>query len=399
MKLIFIDGIWYDVTEFVKTHPGGSVINHYIGQDASTVYKEMHRRSKKSKIILKKLPIVERNTNPSDKTEMLDDFALWRRTLEERGFFKTSASHTSYRMIELFSMFLLGTWLMSMQYKILAVIIYGVFGARCGWVQHEAGHKSLTGNANTDMTIQKVVMGLGLLLSGPMWNNMHNKHHASTQKLEYDIDLDTMPFVLFHEDAAILNKQYSKWWLRYQAYTYLPITSGMLVTSFWIFYLHPRKILRDKDHVQGILTLSGHVFRTWLISKASGDSLLISYMYLLASMYISGVYLFGHFSLSHTFTPVVGCDETPTWIEYSLNHTVDIDTQNPIICWIMGYLNCQCVHHLFPQMPQYRQCEVSKELEVFASKWGLTYKQVGYFEAWNLMFKNLNKVGKVMSAI
>jgi len=60
----------------------------------------------------------------------------------------------------------------------------------------------------------------------------------------------------------------------------------------------------------------------------------------------------------------------------------------------MGYLNCQCIHHLFPQMPQYRQPEVSNELAVFAKKWDLQYHEISYVDAWYRTFQNINDVGE-----
>ena len=116
----------------------------------------------------------------------------------------------------------------------------------------------------------------------------------------------------------------------------------------------------------------------------------------MASLYVTGLYLFGHFSTSHTFMPIVDSTETPNWVEYSVHHTADIDTQNPWVSWIMGYLNCQCIHHLFPQMPQYRHPEVSKELREFAKKWDLNYREVDYWEAWSLTFQNLHMVGGLL---
>ena len=409
MEKIYIEKQWYDITDFIKRHPGGNVIRSYIDQDATLVYREMHRRSKKSDLVLRSLPKVDCDDTPNKEANqnMLIDFDRWRYSLQERGFFKPSKKHAAGRLLELVGIFCLATWLMSMDsimYRLLSIFVYGIFGGRCGWVQHEAGHRSFTGNIKTDNLIQKATMGFGLLTSGPMWNSMHNRHHATTQKIGHDIDLDTMPFVLFHKDALSVSKRtqnqtVSKGWLKYQAWTFLPITSGIFVMLFWVFYLHPRKIIRDRDYVQGFFTLSGHVLRTYVIHKASGYSMWYSYMYLMACMYVSGVYLFGHFSTSHTFMPVVKGSDNPTWVEYSLNHTVDIDTQNPIVSWIMGYLNCQCVHHLFPQMPQYRQPEVSRELAVFAKKWDLQYTQISYFKAWYLTFKNMNDVGKMMNNI
>lgn len=401
---IYIENQWYNITDFIKRHPGGNVIRSYINQDATQVYHEMHYRSKRANHILHSLPKIETDHKPvvESNYNMLIDFDRWRLSLQDRGFFRPSKSHVVYRITELIGLFVFASWLMSFDslgYRILSVLVYGVFGGRCGWVQHEAGHRSFTGVIKWDTIIQKATIGFGLLTSGPMWNSMHNKHHACTQKLEHDMDLDTMPFVLFHPSALRLNQTMSKWWLRFQAWTFLPVTSGIFVMLFWIYYLHPRKIIRDKDLLQGFFTMLGHMSRTYVIHKMTGYSYLHSYLWLMCCMYVSGVYLFGHFSTSHTFMPVVKPHENPTWVEYSLNHTVDIDTQNPIVSWIMGYLNCQCVHHLFPQMPQFRQPEVSRELAVFAKKWDLKYQHISYWDAWYLTFKNMNDVGKYMNQI
>lgn len=404
MQKIKIDNQWYDITQFIKRHPGGNVIKSYVDQDATLVYREMHYRSKKAKLVLQSLPKVDASgvILPETNRNMLVDFDRWRLSLQERGFFRPSRRHAAYRLLELVGLFILASWCMAMDhsaYKLLSVFLYGVFGGRCGWVQHEAGHRSFTGDIRIDTWVQKATIGFGLLTSGPMWNSMHNKHHATTQKIGHDMDLDTMPFVLFHPKAMKkgLDREggvLTKTWLQYQAWTFLPLTSGIFVMMFWIYFLHPRKIIRDRDWAQGFFTLLGHVGRTYVIHKASGYSIWMSYLWLMSCMYVSGIYLFGHFSTSHTFMPVVDKTQNPTWIEYSLNHTVDIDTQNPLVSWVMGYLNCQCVHHLFPQMPQFRQPEVSRELALFAKKWDLNYQQISYWNAWYLTFKNMNDVGK-----
>jgi acyl-CoA 6-desaturase (Delta-6 desaturase) len=400
-KTIHINDTCYDITEFSKIHPGGNVLLYYEGQDATMVYKEMHRRSQKADKFLNSLPVLRSDNNGTSRLKkaddpMLADFEKWRTSLEDRGFFKPNLAHVGYRLMELIGMYLLATWFMGHHTTVstcIGIFLYGIFGGRCGWVQHEAGHRSFTGNISVDTIIQKATIGLGLLTSGPMWNHMHNRHHATTQKLEYDMDLDTMPFVLFNENAFKKNKLLSRLWLKYQSYTFLPITSGLFVMLFWMFYLHPRKIIKDRDYIQGIFTLSGHIIRPFVIYTVWDGSVLESYGLHLATMYISGIYLFGHFSTSHTFMPVVAADENPSWIEYSINHTVDIDTQNPFVSWLMGYLNCQCVHHLFPQMPQYRQPEVSKELAHFTKKWDLQYHHLSYFDAWYHTFRNMYRVG------
>jgi len=418
---IIIGEYSYDITDF--KHPGGNIIKYMEGQDATNVFEEFHFRSKKAKHILQSLPrtkIEHSKDEPTTEQKMLEDFARFRKSLEDRGFFTPSYSHITYRILELFAIYLFAIY--TMQYSIAAsIVLLGLFSGRCGWVQHEGGHNSLTGNIKTDKILQNVFIGFGLLADGTMWNSMHYKHHATTQKIGYDMDLDTAPFVLFYPSNLDVSKQIrerfdvskgdihsspsiqggpnlfleksAKIWLKYQVYTFLPITSGIFVSLFWLLYLHPRKIIRDKNTMQGLIVLGGHLSRLLLFMKMGNMTIYGALWCHFFSIWVSGVYLFGQFSLSHTFMPVVKESENPNWVRYSLEHTVDIEPDNFAVSWIMGHLNNQVVHHLFPCMPQYRGPEVSKELVVFCKKWDLQYNIVTYGEAWRKMFANLRRVG------
>lgn len=48
-KEILCDGYFYDVTNFISRHPGGSIIKYYTqsGEDASHAIQQFHQRSMK----------------------------------------------------------------------------------------------------------------------------------------------------------------------------------------------------------------------------------------------------------------------------------------------------------------------------------------------------------------
>jgi fatty acid desaturase len=392
-KTICIGEYEYDITNF--KHPGGNVINYMTqGQDATNTFEEFHYRSKKARLVLNSLPktkIINKDKNTDE--EMLNDFVLFRKSLEDRGFFKPSIGHVLYRVFEL--VFIYGLAVYTFSYNIYAsLFLFGIFGGRCGWLQHEGGHNSLTGIIKIDKIIQNIFIGFGLYLDGNMWNSMHNKHHATPQKIGHDIDLDTTPFVAFF-DKALDNKYnniVTKFWLQYQMYSFLPIIT-LLVNIFWMLYLHPRKIIRDKNITQSIIILFGHFSKIYLFMYLGNVNVYTALLYHIISFCISAIYLFGHFSLSHTFTPVIEKNEDPSWVRYAIEHSVDIQPQNMVVSWIMGYLNCQVIHHLFPSMPQYHGPRVSEELKIFCKKWDIKYTIVSYYDAWYYMFKNLNDVG------
>merc|ERR1719231_2004779 len=55
-KEMIINGTVYDVSGFLKRHPGGSVIKFQLGSDASDAYNNFHMRSKKANKMLNSLP-------------------------------------------------------------------------------------------------------------------------------------------------------------------------------------------------------------------------------------------------------------------------------------------------------------------------------------------------------
>ena len=414
-----IGDVEYDVTDM--KHPGGSVIYYMlsnVGADATEAFREFHYRSRKAEKMLKCLPQRKydakshyssskynnnnnSNYQPIDTSDsaMLKDFATFRLGLEKDGYFTPSLVHVAYRIVELMFTFALATYLMAKGYATLSVITYGAFfGARCGWVQHEGGHNSLTGNIWIDKRIQACLMGFGLGTSGDMWNVMHNKHHATPQKIRHDMDLDTTPAVAFFNTAVEENRDrgFSRLWSRFQAWTFVPITSGVFVMAFWLYVLHPSKVFKKKNWEEAFWMLSSHVVRASLIQFVHPSNVSFAHAYGLyaLSQWIAGMYLFAHFSTSHTHTKVVEFKDHPSWVRYAVEHTVDISPDRAYVNWLMGYLNCQVIHHLFPDMPQFRQPEVSKKFELFARKWGLEYTVMTYGEAWKATFKNLNDVGK-----
>jgi fatty acid desaturase 2 (delta-6 desaturase) len=420
MKTIRIDGTLYDISNF--KHPGGSVIE-YAGQgdaeddDAGDAFREFHARSTKAKAVLASLPKVNATaaSEPAHAPSMSSDFRDMRKQLEIMGCFEPDYIHVYFRLLELAFFFGLGVFLVP--YNIYAsMLAFIAFKTRCGWVQHEGGHLSLTGVKSIDRGIQVVTMGFGGGASSTLWNSMHHKHHAAPQRVNYDIDLDTTPFVAFFKGAfenstritissSWLSEKIARVWMRLQAWFFLPITNGVLVHFFWTYYLHPQRALRAaKKEKNGLAILelvaiaaSHVVIPSIFYTRATDDAnlgILYCYFLLMVCNAFNFMYLFGHFSLSHTFTDVVPENKSLKWFEYAIQHSVNISTQSPLVTWVMGYLNFQIEHHLFPSMPQYKNAIAAPYVKEFCKRWPqVQYTEVDYWTAWKEMFKNLNDAG------
>lgn len=154
-KELVINDRAYDVTAFIKRHPGGKVIAYQVGTDATDAYRQFHVRSKKADKVLKSLPSrpLHKGYEPR-RAALLADFADFTAQLQAEGKFEPSPRHVVYRLVEVVAMHLAGAALIWHGYTLAGIAMLGVVQGRCGWLMHEGGHYSLTGNIGIDRAIQ-----------------------------------------------------------------------------------------------------------------------------------------------------------------------------------------------------------------------------------------------------
>ena len=330
------------------------------------------------------------------------EFAAFRKQLEAEGWFEPDYYHTFYRILEVVLMHLVGLYLMiqfSSSWELgptlpwtVGLIMLGIVQGRCGWLMHEGGHFSMTGNPRIDTRLQELLYGLGCGMSGAWWRIQHNKHHTAPQKLNHDVDLDTLPFVAFHSKIAVKakNNPIAKIFVPMQAYLFSPVICT-LITLQWQFFLHPRHIWRTKRFAEAFW-FAVRYFLIYQIFRYAG----VTSFYHAAVVYVlynlvGGTYIFTNFALSHTHLPVTENDESVHWLDYAAKYTVNI-TPHFFTNWWMGYLNFQIEHHLFPTMPQFKFVQLAPRTKRLFETCGLKYDVRGYFDALQTTFGNLRTV-------
>uniref|UniRef100_A0A6A7G9V0 Delta-5 desaturase n=1 Tax=Hirondellea gigas TaxID=1518452 RepID=A0A6A7G9V0_9CRUS len=407
---ILIDGKLYNVSSF--KHPGGSIIKFFYRDnainctypDATTTWHAFHSRSKRARILLKSLPSRIYEGSPSSssdskssgtiKDQMIEDFHQFESELRQEGFFDPSISHVTLRILEIFMLFYIGYHLILANWWIFGALICGIAQGKCGWLEHEGGHISLTGVIKIDIMIQTIVYGFGDGMSAGYWRNQHNKHHATPQRLQHDVDLNTLPLVAFNAEIARLVGPLGRWWIKIQAFIF-PTITPLLVTLGWQLYLHPRYSIRTKRYSE----LFFMIFRLVVLRFVLGDFSLKSVVYIyLLSTWFGANYIFLHFSLSHTHKPISQPNIHHNWVRYAADYTTNIDSS--WWCnWLMGYLNFQIEHHLFPSMPQFRFPEITDRVRELFRKHELDYDCCSYLTAFRRTLGNLQDVADTITEV
>ncbi|XP_021968628.2 acyl-lipid (8-3)-desaturase-like [Folsomia candida] len=369
------NGYYYDVTSFVERHPGGPIIQMYLNncEDATQAIQQFHARSRKRvDAIMNSFP--KRKATDADLIQtwgpdrverhraLTRDFESLYKELQDDGLFEPSLSHVLMRYLEITTIGSLGLYLFSAGYTAIGVAFVCWAAGRSTWFVHEAGHHSLTGKPWLDRWMQSHIYGIYCGCSGASWRNHHSQHHAMPQHIHNDIDLHTLPLFAFHERVVTKKEQFG-FFVKYQKY-FIYIIQSSIMGFYWKWVEDPVYAWKN-GYYWDLVHMGIHqifVYKLGLPLYLLSGCIVLSYMVLQAT-------------LSHTHLPIT---EDPThWVEYGLVHTANVRS-SWWVDYIMGYLNYQIEHHLFPTMPQFRNKLAAKRVKELARKHGLPYHLYDY---------------------
>lgn len=381
-----IDGYSYDVTDFRKKHPGGSVINFYDNMDATDVFVAFHMRSESAQKWLKALPRRPvTKDDPSDSSPLVDDYRKLQKDLEKEGMYKPIWSVQIYRLVEVLFLQFLALWMTNNYSPVIGGLIYGLVVGRNGLLMHDMGHRAYFCNIKLDKIVHTYFFGLGITGSASYWNNQHNKHHAATQELTHDTDLATLPVVAFHSEVA---KDGNKNYLRLQWLVFMP--AQLLLFYYWKF-THFRHALRTRNYPEAVSIVAHKVF-TLAICLMGGAGFWGWFMCEAIGYAWGGFYLATVFSMNHTHRPVAEKHAQRSWINRAVEYTTNVEP-TPFVTWLSGYLNYQVEHHLFPNIPHPRLPQVAPRVRALLKKHNVTYDIRSMHDAFTEVMVNLYRVG------
>ncbi|XP_037036805.1 acyl-lipid (8-3)-desaturase-like isoform X1 [Bradysia coprophila] len=392
-KEILFEGYFYDVTDFIRKHPGGTVIEYYTekGEDGTIAIRQFHKRSAE-KVRLMMNTLEKRPASDGEigldpdvlkkNRSLTEDFTKLHLELEREGYFDPSYMQSLVRLMEMLFWAVVGLTLFSKQKIVFAMAAITLARIRAAFLVHELGHNSYTGNPKIDRVLGTLLQGIIVGLSVGRWKRLHNRHHAMPQRLHHDVDLETMPMVAFNKKVVRKSADGKRFNIQYQAYLFV-VGSG-LVALVSQFYQYPKFMFKQRNYLEMVcIALHGvflyHIgFWPWFLSGWGGS-----------------FYMLLTFAMNHTFLPVTA--EPTHWVEYAFHHSANLES-TPWCDWATGHLNYQIEHHLFPTMPNFRLPFISDRVKKLAQKHNLPYTVCSYSEGVYKTFKNMSEVSKELSA-
>lgn len=269
------------------------------------------------------------------------------------------------------------TWL-----AITECILMGGLTAAIGFnVMHDGGHESFSNSKFWNKIAAYSVNGLGASMI--MWKNKHNIiHHTYTNIDGVDDDIEIKPMLRMcstQKRYFVHRFQHIYVWFLYS-----------LLLIIWVFATDYQKYFRKKIGIVPIKKLSAFDhFAFWMAKIVYYTAMIVIPIYkvgfvdwiigfLTLSMF-AGFVLSIVFQLAHTVeetsfpVPLESNDIENEWALHQIQTTANFATKNKLISWLVGGLNFQIEHHLFPRISHVHYPAISDIIKKTCEEFDVKY--------------------------
>jgi fatty acid desaturase len=332
--------------------------------------------------------------DPAPPDRVLPDYAELRRRIRQEGLMDRRPRYYTIKII-IMAVLLAGGWaafvaLGDSWYQLLvAVYLAGVFG-QLGFLGHEAGHRQIFRSRRANNVVGLVHGNLLIGLSFGWWTGKHNRHHAYPNQAGKDPDI-TILVLAFTPDQARGRRGAARALARYQAYLFFPM---LLLEALSMHVISLRAVL------------SGPVRRRWLeglllvlhvAGYLTAVLLVLSWPRALAFIAIQqglfGLYLGCAFAPNHKGMPVLSEEDSLDFLRQQVLTSRNV-SGGRLTETMLGGLNYQIEHHLFPAMPRpaLRRCRTV--VRAFCAQAGLLYCEKGLVSSYSDVLRHLHAAGR-----
>ncbi|QGQ19296.1 acyl-CoA desaturase [Cellulomonas sp. JZ18] len=269
---------------------------------------------------------------------------------------------------------------------VLAVVLGQVM-----FLGHDAAHRQIFRSGRWNEWAALVIATLYAGMSYGWWNHKHSRHHAKPNTVGADPDIRAGVLVYTTANLERPRTGVVGWFARRQG---------------WFFF--PLLLLEGLNlHVSGVRTLLGRgpvkrrpVEIAFVTARLAGYLALVFWLlpfgmgvaFLAVQLGVFGVYMGACFAPNHKGMPVLPASAPVDFLRRQVLQSRDI-TGGRWVDLLMGGLNHQVEHHLFPSMPSPSLRRVRPLVRRFCAERGIPYTETGLAESYRIVVRHLNEVG------
>jgi fatty acid desaturase len=273
-------------------------------------------------------------------------------------------------------------------WQLVTAAYLAIVFTQLAFVGHDAGHRQLFRSRHANDLAGLLHANLLVGISFDWWVGKHNRHHSNPNHEDLDPDI-SITALAFTVDQASAKHGLVRLIARYQGWLFFPL---LLLEAAHLHLASSKAILRGSGRanaVEGLLLLA-HV-ASYVTALVLVLSPLQAVAFIVVQQGLFGLYLGCAFAPNHKGMPTLTDADELDFLRRQV-----LTSRNVRGSWlvdlVLGGLNYQIEHHLFPNMPRPNLRRAQPLVRAFCQHHGLDYTEASLFGSYAEAVRHLHTV-------
>jgi fatty acid desaturase len=272
---------------------------------------------------------------------------------------------------------------------LVAAFLAFVF-AQLGFIGHDAGHSQIFRTRRLNYLVGVLHANLAIGLSYGWWIDKHSRHHAHPNCEGKDPDV-TIAALAFTTGQASAKRGVARFIARHQRYLFIPL---LLLEAAQLHAASVRALGRRGARHRGweILLLGLHLAGYVTILLLVLDPLK-ALIFVCVQQGLFGLYLGLSFAPNHKGMPTLSAEDELDYLRRQVLTSRNV-RGGWVIDYVLGGLNYQIEHHLFPNMPRPSLRRSQSIVRSFCQQHGISYLETSLLRSYVQALHHMHAVGR-----
>ncbi|HEY3716812.1 MAG TPA: acyl-CoA desaturase [Jatrophihabitantaceae bacterium] len=278
-------------------------------------------------------------------------------------------------------------------YQLLIAAFLAIAFTQIAFLGHDAGHRQIFRSRKANDLVGFLHGNLLVGLSFGWWLDKHNRHHANPNAEGSDPDIGDGALAFTTTQARARKTRFGRVFARSQAWLFFPL---LLLEGLNLHVASVRALFsadgprRHSRPVEAALLLihAGAYLSALFLVLSPWQAL----AFLAVQQGLFGLYMGASFAPNHKGMPTFSASDKIDYLRRQVLTSRNV-RGGRITDFVLGGLNYQIEHHLFPSMPRPNLRRAQALIRSYCHRQGVSYREETLFASYAQTLRHLGEVG------
>ena len=266
----------------------------------------------------------------------------------------------------------------------------GIILTQFAFLGHELAHRQVFESGKLSDRIGNVIAHTIVGISYSWWTNKHTRHHTYPNQVGKDTDIESS-VVVFYPEQKMPGGRFQRFVSKRQGWLFFPLLTleglNLQVQGIKRAFVDAKA---DNRVTELVFLFSRAIALIGFALIVMGPWIGLAFLAVYTAVF--GVYMGASFAPNHKGMPIIPADQKVDFFQRQVLTSRNI-RGNRFMDFLMGGLNYQVEHHLFPNMPRPSLAKAAKIVREYCRTHNVPYTETSLLASYGIVISYLNRVG------